>query len=159
MHSRGLAAFSAGFSLIELISVIVILATIAALAAPRFVHRETTVPAQADQLGRIIRHAQALAMSLGRPHTVDIQSATSYAITDGATPSPSIMRDPGGQLQSFSLANGVTLAGADVEFDSLGRPISGSTLVTNTQYWTLSGGSNTATVSVQAVTGFVSVTP
>ncbi|MGB5537921.1 MAG: prepilin-type N-terminal cleavage/methylation domain-containing protein [Thiogranum sp.] len=159
MHLKGLNSCGAGFSLIELVSVIVILATIAALAAPRFVHHDATVPAQADQLGRIIRHAQALAMSQGRPLTVDVQSATSYAITDGATPTPSTIRDPSGQLQAFSLQNGVTLSGADLEFDSLGRPISGSNLVTNTLNWTLNGGSNTATVSVQAVTGFVSVTP
>jgi prepilin-type N-terminal cleavage/methylation domain-containing protein len=159
MHSKGLKPCGAGFSLIELVSVMVILATIAALAAPRFVHHDATVPAQADQLGRIIRHAQALAMSQGRPLTVDLQSATSYVITDGATPTPSTIRDPSGQLQAFSLQNGVTLTGADLEFDSLGRPISGSNLVTTTQNWTLSGGSNAATVSVQAVTGFVSVTP
>jgi len=159
MHLKGLNSCGAGFSLIELVSVMVILATIAALAAPRFVHHDATVPAQADQLGRIIRHAQALAMSQGRPLTVDVQSATSYVITDGATPTPSTIRDPSGQLQAFSLQNGVTLSGADLEFDSLGRPISGSNLVTNTLNWTLNGGSNTATVSVQAVTGFVSVTP
>ncbi|MGB5300855.1 MAG: prepilin-type N-terminal cleavage/methylation domain-containing protein [Thiogranum sp.] len=159
MHLKGLNSCGAGFSLIELVSVMVILATIAALAAPRFVHHDATVPAQADQLGRIIRHAQALAMSQGRPLTVDVQSATSYVINDGATPTPSTIRDPSGQLQAFSLQNGVTLSGADLEFDSLGRPISGSNLVTNTLNWTLNGGSNTATVSVQAVTGFVSVTP
>ena len=159
MHSKGLNARGAGFSLIELVTVMVILAAISALAAPRFVHHDATVPAQADQLSRIIRHAQALAMSQGRPLTVDIQSASSYAITDGATPTPSTIRDASGQLQAFSLQNGVTLAGADLEFDSLGRPISGSNLVTTTLNWTLSGGSNIATVSVQAVTGFVSVAP
>ena len=158
MRSKGPTS-NAGFSLIELISVIVILATITTLAAPRFLHNEATVPAQADQLGRTIRHAQALAMSLGRPHTVDIQSASSYSITDGATPTPSVIRDPSGQLQSFTLSNGVTLAGSDLEFDSLGRPINGSNLITTSQIWTLSGGSHMATVSVQAVTGFVTVTP
>ena len=159
MHSKGLDSCGDGFSLIELVSVIVILAAISALAAPRFVHHDATVPAQADQLGQIIRHAQTLAMSQGRPLTVDIQSASSYAITDGATPTPSTIRDASGQLQAFSLQNCVTLAGADLEFDSLGRPISGSNLVTTTLNWTLSGGSNIATVSVQAVTGFVSVAP
>lgn len=159
MHCKGLDSCGDGFSLIELVAVVVILAAISALAAPRFVHHDATVPAQADQLGRVLRHAQALAMSQGRPLTVDVQSAASYAITDGATPTPSTIRDPSGQLQAFSLQNGVTLSGADLEFDSLGRPISGGNLVTTSQHWTLSGGSNTATVSVQAVTGFVSVTP
>ncbi len=158
MHSKGMNTFGGGFSLIELVSVMVILAAISALAAPRFVHHDATVPAQADQLGRTIRHAQALAMSQSRPLTVDVQSASSYVITDGAT-IPSTIRGPSGQLQAFSLRNGVTLSGADLEFDSLGRPINGSNLVTTIQNWTLSGSSNTATVSVQPVTGFVSVTP
>jgi len=158
MDSKGMNTFGGGFSLIELVSVMVILAAISALAAPRFVHHDATVPAQADQFGRIIRHAQALAMSQGRPLTVDVQSASSYVITDGAT-TPSTIRGPSGQLQAFSLQNGVTLSGAVLEFDSLGRPINGSNLVTTIQNWTLSGGSNTATVSVQPVTGFVSVTP
>jgi len=159
MCAKGIKGLSTGFSLIELVSVMVILATIAAFAAPRFVHHDATVPAQADQLGRTIRHAQALAMSQGRPLTVDVQSATSYVISDGATPTASILRDPSGQLQAFSLQNGVTLSGPNLEFDSLGRPINGSNLVTTSQNWTLSGSSNTAIVSVQAVTGFVSVTP
>jgi len=159
MHAKGMNTRGGGFSLIELVSVMIILAATSALAAPHFVHHDATVPAQADQLGRIIRHTQALAMGQGRPLTVDIQSATSYAITDGATPTPSTIRDPDGQLQAFSLQNGVTLTGADLEFDSLGRPISDSNLVTTTRNWTLNGSSNAATVSVQAVTGFVSVTP
>lgn len=159
MHSKGLSSFSVGFTLIELISVMVILATLATLAAPRFVHHDATVPAQADQLGRIIRHAQALAMSGGRPLTVDIQSATSYAITDGAPPTPSTIRDPSGRLQAFTLQNSATLVGADLEFDSLGRPISGGSLLGSTQSFTVNGSGNSATVSVQPVTGFVAVTP
>ena len=70
-----------------------------------------------------------------------------------------LVRDPSGQLQAFSLLNGVVLTGADLTFDSLGRPISGGSLAESTQDWTLSRGSNTATISVQAVTGFVSVAP
>ena len=98
-------------------------------------------------------------MAQGRALTVEIQSATSYAITDGAIPIPSTLRDPSGQLQAFSLSNGVTLIGTAVAFDSLGRPLSAGNLITNNQIWTLSGVSNSATVTVQPVTGFVSVTP
>ena len=159
MLAKGANSRGAGFSLIELLSAMVILATLTALAAPRFVHRDATVPAQADQLGRTIRHAQALAMAQGRALTLDIQSATGYAITDGASPSPSTLRDPSGQLQAFSLSNGVTLVGTDLVFDSLGRPISAGNLITTSQIWTLSGDNSTATVTVQPVTGFVLVTP
>jgi len=147
-----------GFTLIELVAVMVILATLGAMALPRFAHNDATVPAQADQLGRTIRHAQAMAMSQGQAFTIDIQSATSYAITDGVSATP--VRDAAGEEQAYTLINAVTLAGADVEFDSLGRPLNGAALSDAAQSWTLTGaGGNTAGVSIQPVTGFVSVTP
>jgi hypothetical protein len=129
------------------------MATLTVLLLPRFLHREATEPAQADQLGRMLRHAQALAMSQGRALTLDVISPATYAITDGVSP----IRDPAGELQSYSLKNGVLItAGSDLKFDSLGRPVSGSTLITTAQTWILSGG---ASVSLQPVTGFVTVTP
>jgi len=149
---------SSGFTLIELIAVMVILATLGAVALPRFAHNDATVPAQADQLGRVIRHAQAMAMSQGQAFTVDIQSAATYAITDGTTATP--VRDSAGEEQAYTLINSVTLAGANVEFDSLGRPLNGAALADAAQSWTLTGaGGNTANVNIQPVTGFVSVTP
>ena len=149
---------SDGFTLIELVAVMVILATLGAVALPRLAHNDATVPAQADQLGRAIRHAQAMAMSQGRSLTVAIQSTTSYAITDGITATP--VRDPAGEEQIYTLINAVTLAGNDVKFDSLGRPLNGAALASTAQNWTLMGtGGTTASVSLQPVTGFVSVTP
>ena len=69
------------------------------------------------------------------------------------------IRDPSGRLQAFSLHNSATLVGADLEFDSLGRPISGGSLITTSRSFTLNGSGNSATVNVQPVTGFVAVTP
>lgn len=147
-----------GFTLIELVAVMVILATLGAVALPRLAHNDATVPAQADQLGRAIRHAQTMAMSQGRSLTVAIQTATSYAITDSITATP--VRGPAGEEQIYTLINAVTLAGNDVKFDSLGRPLNGAALASTAQSWTLTGtGGTTASVSLQPVTGFVSVTP
>ncbi len=149
---------SGGFTLIELVMVMVILATLGAVALPRLAHNDTTVPAHADQLGRVIRHAQAMAMSQGRSLTVDIQSASTYAITDGATTTP--VRDAAGEEQIYTLINAVTLAGPDVTFDSLGRPLDGVALGNTVQSWTVTGtGDNTVRVSIQPLTGFVSVIP
>jgi MSHA pilin protein MshC len=152
-RQRGLIGPSAGFTLIELVAVMLIVAALSVLLVPRFSHREATEPAQADQLARALRHAQALAMSQGRALTFDVISPVAYAITDGTA----AIRDPAGELQSYSLENGVLItAGVDLKFDSLGRPVSGSSLITTPQTWTLSGG---ASVSLQPVTGFVTVTP
>ena len=129
------------------------MATLSVLLLPRFSVREATEPAQADQLARALRHAQAMAMSQGRALTLDVTSATSYAITDGA----STIRDPAGELQSFSMANGVLItSGPDLTFDSLGRPLNGAALLDTPQTWTMSGG---ASVALQPLTGFVTVTP
>jgi prepilin-type N-terminal cleavage/methylation domain-containing protein len=144
-----------GFTLIELIAALVIIGTLSVYLSLRWSPDDSSLPTQADQLGRALRHAQALAMNQGRALTLDIQSASSYAITDGVA----TIRDPAGEQQAYTLVNGVTVSGNDLKFDSLGRPISGTNLVSAVQSWTLSGGSNTATVSVQPLTGFVLVTP
>jgi len=144
---------SAGFTLVELVAVMIIMATLSALVLPRFLHRGATEPAQADQLARALRHAQALAMGQGRGLTFDVVSPGSYAITDGVE----AIHDPAGELQRYDLEHGVLItAGSDLSFDSLGRPVSGGSLLTSPQTWTLNGG---ASVTLQPVTGFVSVTP
>jgi prepilin-type N-terminal cleavage/methylation domain-containing protein len=153
LQEHGPVAKSTGFTLVELVAVMVVMAALSVLLLPGFSHHEATEPAQADQLGRMLRHAQALAMSQGRALTLDVISPTAYAITDGVSP----IRNPAGELQSYSLANGVVIAaGADIKFDSLGRPVSGASLITAPQTWTLSGG---ASVTLQPVTGFVTVAP
>ncbi|MDT8386978.1 MAG: type II secretion system protein [Thiogranum sp.] len=142
-----------GFTLVELVTVFVILGVLGFLLLPRFAHNEATGPAQADQLGRVLRHAQALAMGQGRSLTFAVISPTSYAITDGATP----IRDPAGELQSYTLQNGISiLSGPGIKFDSLGRPKSGTALIETQQSWVLSSG---PTVTLEPVTGFVSTTP
>ncbi len=147
---------SRGFTLIELVAVVVILGALTALAVPRMSPGDSTVNAQADRLAAELRHAQALAMSQGRTLSFEILSSTAYRVADagGAT-----VRDPGGELLNFTLQNGVTLGGGNIDFDSLGRPLSAGSLVGAAQNWTLNGENGSATVSLQPVTGFVAVTP
>lgn len=144
-----------GFTLIELVSVMLILGIVGSGIMLRWAPGDQSLAAQADLLARNLRHAQAMAMARGVALTLDVQSATSYAITDGTA----TVTDYTNELQNFVLDNGVTLSGPDQVFDSLGRPLNGASLLAASQSWTLSGENTTATVQLQPLTGFVTVSP
>jgi MSHA pilin protein MshC len=135
-----------GFTLLELVAVLLLLGILSTSLFLRWSPGASTLNAQADQLARTLRHAQSLALAQGRSLRFAVQSATAYAITDGAA----TITDPQGAVQSYTLANGVTLTGSDLDFDSL---------IATAQSWTLSGAGATANVSVSPLTGFVAVTP
>jgi prepilin-type N-terminal cleavage/methylation domain-containing protein len=145
-----------GFTLLELTLVLLLMAILGTSLFLRWSPGSASLNAQADQLARTLRHAQSLALAQGRSLTFDIQSPTSYAITDGAT----TITDPQGVVQSYTLAIGAALAGSDIDFDSLGRPIDATNnLIATAQTWTLSANGASATVSISPLTGFVTVTP
>jgi len=145
-----------GFTLLELVVVLVLMGTLTASIFLHWTPGTASLNAQAGQLARTLRHAQALALSQGRRLTFDVQSSSDYAISSGGT----VIRDPQGVSQNYSLVNGVTLAGSDLDFDSLGRPVdSAGNLVAGVQNWTLSADGSNVTVSVTPLSGFVTVTP
>jgi hypothetical protein len=127
------------------------------MVLPRWAPADTTVAAQAYRLARDLRHAQTMAMQQWRTLTLDIQTAATYRVADSAS---TTVTDPATQ-QPFAVVmdNNVTVSGTDTDFDSLGRPVSGGVLLAVARVFTITGTSTTATVTVSAVTGFVSVTP
>ena len=145
-----------GFTLIELVMVLVIVGVLAALAAPRLSLTDSSVHAQAAQVASDIRHVQMLAMTQGRTLTLQTLGG-SYRCTDSGG---IVISDPATR-QPFNLtfANGVSVTAGSVSFDSLGRPVSGGTLRATAVNFTVSGGAQSAAISVSPVTGFVTVSP
>ncbi|HEC17558.1 MAG TPA: type II secretion system protein [Sedimenticola sp.] len=154
----------AGFTVMELVMVISILGIVAAFAIPRWqANGAYTVGYQADRLLSDIRYIQSLAMAWGENLRLDV-STGSYQVTcvnsSGTAACGSagdIITDPlTNQPFNVTLDSGITLAGIDTDFDKLGRPNSSGTLLSGARTFTLSGGSNSWTVSTAPVTGFAS---
>jgi MSHA pilin protein MshC len=147
-----------GFTLIELVLVMLFISVLAAIAASRWNAGDATAPYQADLLARNLRHMQMLAMSWGQPLQLNVASPT-YSVscvTASATPpcNASPVIDPAsGSAFSETLSHGVTLAGAAVTIDSLGRPVP----VTAATTYTLTAGAQTWSVTVAPLTGFTTV--
>lgn len=153
---------AAGFTLVEMVVVMVLAAVLAAIVSTRWSATDATAPHQADLLARNIRHAQTLAMSWGQALRVS-SSSTGYTVscvtaTASAPCNSSPVLDPAtGRSFSETLANSVTLNSVTLDLDTLGRPVSGASLLSANTVFTLTAGSETWSVTVRPITGFASV--
>ncbi|MBF0136340.1 MAG: type II secretion system protein [Magnetococcales bacterium] len=129
-----------GFTLIELIMVIVMIGILAVYAAAKSPGNIMELRSKSDQLAMDIRQTQALAMSN--------TGSGDYTILRTATDTYEI-RDPLGTTLSTATLSGVTLSNFTVTFGGRGEPTTGTTTITLTM------GTSTATVEVVATTGLV----
>lgn len=134
VHGRN----QAGFTLVELITIIVILGVLAVVAIPRFTDNATFQSrAAADQAKAVLRYAQKTAIASHSPVTVNLLRGNpqncSTTVVAGVI--------------NCVLPNEVTLSGAvSPGFDFMGRP------VPNVAASAVVGGS---TIIIEAETGYV----
>jgi hypothetical protein len=120
-----------------------------------------SVTTQADQFRRNLSHLQLLAISRGARLRLTVAAGGGgYSVATCATSActtRSALVDPATGLNfSVTLTDGVTLspAGNILDFDSMGRPQSGGSLITATRSYTLTGSGRSVSVTVLPVTGF-----
>jgi len=147
-----------GFTAVELVVAIVIIAILAALGSRMFAGTAATSRVSADLVAQDICYAQALSMSRAQHYRVYFY-ASSYQVKDGSGNPVTIPSSgkstpvslPAGQ--SFQ-SNGFT---SYLAFDSMGTPYNGTTARASATSIAISDGSRTTTISVSANTGAVTV--
>jgi prepilin-type N-terminal cleavage/methylation domain-containing protein len=151
-----------GFTLIELVITMVMMGILSAVVVTDISARaQHSVTTQADQFRRNLSHLQLLAISRGARLRLTVAAGGGgYSVATCATSActtRSALVDPATGLNfSVTLTDGVTLspAGNILDFDSMGRPQSGGSLITATRSYTLTGSGRSVSVTVLPVTGF-----
>jgi len=158
-----------GFTLIELIMVIVILGVLAVFAAPRILNNsDLYAKGFHDESLAYLRYAQKTAIAQRRTVCVTFPSSSSLALAiasnaatlDCSTPASGGMNGPKGDAASATLnakaGSGVTYSGtpAALNFNGLGQPTtSGGVPLLAPQAIQVVGVTNT--ITVEATTGYV----
>jgi MSHA pilin protein MshC len=144
-----------GFSLVELVSVIMVVGVLAAVAIPRFVGIDSFASRGfSDQAIGIVRYAQKTAIAWRTPIFVCVSATQVKAAAAAGCATPLTHPTTGGQLVTPSAPSGVTLTvlpAGDFTFDALGRPSASKTITVNSTI----AGDPARQIVVEAETGYV----
>jgi prepilin-type N-terminal cleavage/methylation domain-containing protein len=154
----------AGFTFIELVMVMLVIAVIAALALPKSSSDPVTLSAQVSQLSGDIRYVQALAMTQGQRYRINF-TAAGYTFTLADAGGTAVPNQFSGSTGTTAWNSGVTItlppAGLPnnlVAFDGLGIPYTdnvATVALASTATITLSQGGTSQGVTIAPETGRV----
>lgn len=143
---------NSGFTLVELVSTLVLIGILAAVVVPRFANRaDFDVFGFTSQTRQALQFAQKSAIAKRRLVCVSLSGGTlslQLASVFGASACDTPLIGPDGKAFSQTAPSGVAISDAPFNFDALGRPSAAQTLV-------VSGGSVSQTITVEAETGYV----
>lgn len=141
---------ASGFTLTELVIVMIVSVILAAFAAARISTQAFDTEGFANQAIAMVRYAQKIAISQRRTVAVKITPGTPGTIalcyTDTSCGSP-VHEPPGQDAFSKTSKSNVTVAGTSFTFNALGKPSAGGTV-------TISG-DGSHTITIEAETGYV----
>jgi len=147
-----------GFTLIELIMVVILLAIVATFASMRFPSQSALQASGfSDVFIQDLQLTAALAISGNQPYRLVITGGTSYQILNQAL-TPIIFPETG--TTTMTIPTGVTITQAGgvtaIIFDSMGKPYNqaGTALSAITNF-SVNSGTSATTVSVTPETGYV----
>jgi len=143
-----------GFTVIELIVVMLITAVLSAFAVARWPSYSININAQAQQLASEIRYTQSLAFSQGQRYRLNLTSSSYNITTIGGTS----VSDPVTGSSSTNFASGTTVAWSNlpnnlIAFDGNGTPYTDSSATT------LLAANATISLTRSGVTRTVLITP
>jgi len=116
-----------GFSLMELVVVIVLAGILSALAIPRFTNTESSATWYSEQVKAAVRYAQRQAVAQRRNVYVCI-AVTSVSLTYDAACSTALAQPGTSAPYSLPAPSGASLAATTFWFNSLGQPSSAQSL-------------------------------
>jgi len=122
-----------GFTLFEVILVLVLISVFAAVAVTRQPHPDTSLRAQSDVLRAHLHYAQMRAMNTDEIWGIGIGGGSAYWLFRGQNDEPHRRRLPGEEQTFVDLgAKGISIScpASAVTFDTWGRPLADDALVT-----------------------------
>jgi MSHA pilin protein MshC len=143
-----------GFTFIELVIVIALLAILSTYAVTRWPSANVNLNAEAQQLASEIRYTQSLAFSKGQRYRLNLTS-TNYSITDI---SGNAVSDPNTGNNSTTFSNGISTSLSNLPNNIIAFDGNGSPYIDSTATTTLTANA-TITLSKGSVSRIVLITP